>query len=115
MASKEAVDLVTRHLYELRRAIASPVSLSIDLFSCRVIPRKVFNDAVSHDGTVTTEQKIHAICEALLQSVEIKPTLLVEFVEVAEDNSPAMREVCSRIKQEPLYGEFVTVYSHILF
>ena len=106
MASNETEDLVIRYLSELRKAIASPVSLSVDLFSFGVIPRKVYNDAISHDGTFTTEQKIHAICDALLQSVAIKPTLLVEFVEVAGDNSPAMNDVCARIKREPLYGEF---------
>ena len=115
MASNGAEDLVIRYLSELRKAIASPVSLSVDLFSSGVIPRKVYNDAISHDGSVTTEQKTHAICDALLQSVAIKPTLLVEFVEVAGDNSPAMSEVCARIKREPLYGGFITGCSHILF
>ena len=105
MASNETEDLVIRYLSELRKAIASPVSLSVDLFSFGVIPRKVYNDAISLDRTFTTEQKIHAICDALLQSVAIKPTLLVEFLEVAGDNSPAMSDVCARIKRESLYGE----------
>ena len=105
MASNETEDLVIRYLSELRKAIASPVSLSVDLFSSGVIPRKVYDDAISYDGSVPTERKIHAICDALLKSVAIKPTLLVEFVEVAGDNSPAMNDVCTRIKREPLYGE----------
>ena len=105
MASNETEDLVIQYLSELRKAIASPVSLAVDLFSSRVIPRKVYNDAISRDGTLTTEEKVHAICDALLKSVAIKPTLLVEFVEVAGDNSPAMSDVCARIKREPLYGE----------
>ena len=115
MTSKETEELVIRYLPELHKGIASPVSLSVELLSCGVIPRKVYDDAISHDGSVTTEQKIHAICDALLRSVAIKPTLLVEFVEVAGDNSPAMTDVCARIKREPLYGEFITVRSYILF
>ena len=115
MAGNETEELVIRYLSELRKAIASPASLSVDLFSSGVIPRKVYNDAVSHDGSFTTEQKTHAICDALLQSVAIKPNLLVEFVEVAEDNSPALSDVCARIKREPLYGEFSTARNHVLF
>ena len=114
MGSNETEELVIRYLYELRRAIASPVSLSVDLFSLGVIPRKVYNDAITHDGSITREQKIHAICNALLQSVAIKPTLLVEFVDVAEENSPALNDVCARIKREPLYGEFSTARSLVL-
>ena len=111
MTSKETEELVIRYLPELHKGIASPVSLSVELLSCGVIPRKVYNDAISHDGTFMTEQKVHAICDALLQSVAIKPTLLVEFVEVASDNSPAMSDVCARIKREPLYGELNTAAS----
>ena len=106
MTSHEAEDLVVRYLTELRKAIASPVSLSADLFCSRVIPHKVYNDAISYDGTLTREQKNVAICNALLESVATKPTLLVAFVEVAGDNSPAMSDVCARIKREPLYGKF---------
>ena len=115
MASNETEVLVIRYLSELRKAITSPASLSVDLFSFGVIPREVYNDAISRDGSITREQKIHAICDALLQSVAIKPTLLVEFVEVAEDNSPTMSDVCARIKREPVYGEFSTARSHVLF
>ena len=115
MSSNETEDIVNRYLSELHKAIASPASLAVDLFTVGVIPRKVYNDAISHDGSITTEQKIHAICDALVQSVVIKPALLVEFVDVAEDNSPAMNDVCARIKREPLYSEFSTACSHILF
>ena len=108
MANNETEELVIRYLSELHKAIVSPASLSVDLFSFGVIPRKVYDDANSLDGTITTQQKIHAICDSLLKSVAIKPTLLVQFVEVAGDNSPTMSDVCSRIKLEPLYGEFVT-------
>ena len=111
MASKKTEDLVIRYLPELRKAITSPASLSVDLFGFGVIPREVYNDAISRDGSITREQKIHAICDALLQSVAIKPTLLVEFVDVAGDNSPTMSDVCARIKREPLYGEFSTARS----
>ena len=108
MSSKETEDLVIRYLPQLHKGIISPASLSVELLSCGVVPRKVYNDAISRDGTLTTEEKIHAICDALLKSVAIKPTLLVEFVEVAENNSPAMTDVCARIKREPLYGEAIT-------
>ena len=107
MSCKETEELVIRYLPELHKGIISPVSLSVELLSCGLIPRKVYNDAISYDGTVSTERKIHAICDALLNSVAIKPTLLVEFVEVAEDNSPGMSDVCARIKREPLYGEAI--------
>ena len=115
MASNETEGLVIRYLSELRKAIVSPASLSVDLFSFGVIPRKVYDDAISLDGSLTTEQKVHAICDTLLRSVAIKPTLLVEFVKVAEDNSPTMSDVCARIKREPLYGEFIIARSYILF
>ena len=103
MSCKEAEELLIRYLPELHKGIISPVSLAVELLSCGLIPRKVYNDAISYDGTVSTEQKIHAICGAVLKSVAIKPTLLVEFVEVAEDNSPGMSDVCAKIKREPLY------------
>ena len=115
MASKETEELVIRYLPELHKGIASPVSLSVELLSRGVVPLKVYNDAISYDGSVPTERKIHAICGALLQSVAIKPTLLVEFVEAAGDDSPAMSDVCARIKREPLYGEFITASRHIFF
>ena len=111
MTSKEAEELVIRYLPELHKGIASPVSLAVELLSCGVIPRKVYDDAISYDGSIPTERKIHAICDALLKSVAIKPTLLVEFVEVASDNSPGMSDVCARIKREPLYGEVITLFS----
>ena len=75
--------VVIRYLPELHKGTASPISLSVELLGCGVIPHKVYNDAISYDGSVPTEWKIHAICDALLKSVAIKPTLLVEFVKVA--------------------------------
>ena len=109
MSSKEAEDLVIRYLPQLHKGIISPVSLSVELLSCGVVPRKVYNDAICYDGSISTERKIHAICDALLKSVAIKPTLLVEFVEAAEDNSPGMSDVCARIKREPLYGKAISL------
>ena len=103
--SKNAVDLVRRYLAELRRSISVPSSLAVDLFSYGVVSRAVYNDAISCEAGITKERKTLLICDALLSEVEVNPALLVQFVQVAKDHSPAMQDVCERISEEPFYGE----------
>ena len=106
-ADASAERLLIRHLPELLNGIDSPGSLSAQLFSRHLIPATVYDVANSYDGSVSTESKRHAICQGLLASVKSEATRLVDFVQAASDHSPAMGDVCAKIKQETLYGELM--------
>ena len=102
-AVARAKDLLIRHLPEILKGIIAPRSFSAKLFSRFLIPHEVYNNAIGQDAS--TENKKHAICQALLSSIESEPPRVVDFVELASDHSLAMGDVCARIKREPLYGE----------
>ena len=91
-----------RYLPELIRSIAEPSSLASDLFARRIIPRSVYNEVKSG---ISKQDNSVSICDAVLQSVHVTPSHLVEFVEGAKRDSPAVEALCEEISKDPAYGE----------
>ena len=107
MAENAAERLMIRYLPELIRAIAEPSSLACDLFSRRIISRSVYNEAIGHKSGISKQDKSVSICDAVLQSVHVTPAHLVEFVEAARQDSPAVDALCQEISIDPAYGKVV--------
>ena len=107
MAENAAERLMIRYLPDLIRAITEPSLLACDLFARRIIPRSVYNEAISHKSGISKQDKSLSICDAVLESVHVTPTDLVEFVEAARQYSPAVDALCQRISKDPAYGKAV--------
>ena len=107
MAENAAETLLIRFLPELIRAIAEPSSLACDLFARRIIPRSVYNEAIAYKSGISKQDKSVSICDAVLQSVHVTPLHLVEFVEAARKDSPAVGTLCQEISKNPAYGKNV--------
>ena len=107
MAENEAETLLIRYLPELIKVISEPSSLACGLFARRIIPRSVYNEAIAYKSGASKQDKSVAICDAVLQSVHVTPSHLVEFVEVARQDSPVVDSVCKEIIKDPVYhGEY---------
>ena len=104
MEENSAETLMIRYLPEFIRAIAEPSSLACELFSRRIIPRSVYNEAIGFKQGISIQDKSVSICDAVLQSVHVTPSHLVEFVEAARKNSPAVDALCEEIRKDPAYG-----------
>ena len=106
MAENAAEALMIRYLSELVRAIAAPSLLACDLFSRRIIPHSVYNEAIDSKSDSKQDKRV-SICDAVLRSVHVTPAYLVEFVEAARKDSPAMDDLCEQISKDPVYGKVV--------
>ena len=106
MAENAAETLMIRYLPELIKAISEPSSLACELFSRRIIPRSVYNEAIAYRSGISKQDKSVSICDAVLQSVHVKPSDLVEFVEAARQDSPAMDALCEEVSRDPSYGKW---------
>ena len=93
-----------RYLSELSRSISEPSSLACDLLGRGIIPRSVYNEAIAYKSGVSKQDKSVSICDAVLQSVHVTPSHLVEFVEAARQDSPAVDALCEEISRDPAYG-----------
>ena len=107
MAENAAETLMIRYLPELIKAISEPSSLACGLFARRIIPRSVYNEAIAYKSGVSKQDKSVSICDAVLQSVHVTPSHLVEFVEAARQDSPAVDALCEEISKDPAYGRNV--------
>ena len=104
MAENAAETLMIRYLPELANAISEPSSLACGLFARRIISRAVYNKAIDYTSG-SKQDKSTSICDAVLQSVHVTPSSLVDFVDVARRNSPAMDALCQEITRAPAYGK----------
>ena len=107
MAENAAETLMIRYLPELIKAISEPSSLACGLFARRIIPRSVYNDAIGYKQGISKQDKSVSICDAVLQSVHVTPSHLVEFVEAARQDCPAVDALCQQISEDPAYGKNV--------
>ena len=110
MVENAAESLMIRYFPELIRAIAEPSSLACDLFARRIIPRSVYNEAIAYKSGISKQDKSVSICDAVLQSVHVTPSHLVQFVEAARQDSPAVHALCDEITKDPIYGESTEVF-----
>ena len=108
MAENAAEALMIRYLSELVRAIAAPSLLACDLLARRIIPQAVYNEAIDSKSDSKQDKRV-SICDAVLRSVHVTPAYLVEFVEVARKDSPAMDDLCEQISKDPAYGKVVNI------
>ena len=105
MAENAAEALMVRYLPEFPRSIAEPSSLACDLLARRIIPRSVYNDAISFKSGISKQDKSVFICDAVLQSVHVTPSHLVEFLEVVRRDSPAVEALCEKISKDSAYSK----------
>ena len=105
MSVNAAERLMIRYLSELSRSIAEPSSLACDLLGRGIIPRLVYNEAIAYKSGISKQDKSVSICDAVLQSVHVTPSHLVEFVEAAKKDSPSVDALCQEISKDPAYGE----------
>ena len=108
MAENAAEALMIRYLPELIRAISEPSTLACGLFARRIISRGVYNEAISSRSGSKQEKSV-SICDAVLQSVHVTPAYLVEFVEAARKDSPAVNDLCEEISKDAAYGKVVNI------
>ena len=108
MAENAAEAIMIRYLPQLTKAISEPSSLACGLFARRIISRAVYNEAIDSKSSNKQERKV-SICDAVLQSVHVTPSYLVEFVEVAREESPAMNDLCEQISKDPVYGKVISI------
>ena len=108
MAENAAETLMIRYLPELIRAISEPSTLACDLFARRIIPRVVYDEAIDSKSSSKQEKRV-SICDAVLRSVHVTPAYLVEFVEAARKDSPAVDDLCEEISKDPVYGKVVNI------
>ena len=108
MGENAAEALVRRYLPELVRAISEPSLLACGLFARRIISRSVYNEAIGSKSGSKQDKSV-SICDAVLQSVHVTPSYLVEFVEIAREDSPAMDDLCEEISKDPAYGKVVNI------
>ena len=106
MSANAAERLVIRYLSELSRSIAEPSSLACDLLGRGIIPRSIYNEAIAYKSGISKQDKSVSICDAVLQSVHVTPSHLVEFVEAARKDSPAVDALCEEISRDPAYGKW---------
>ena len=104
MAENVAETLMIRYLRELVRAISEPSLLACGLFGRRIISRSVYNEAIGSKSGSKQDKSV-SICDAVLQSVHVTPSYLVDFLEVAREDSPAMDDLCDQIIKDPAYGK----------
>ena len=97
-----------RYLPELIRAISEPSTLACDLFARRIISRAVYNEAIDSKSGSKQDKRV-SICDAVLRSVHVTPGYLVEFVEAARKDSPAVDDLCEEIIKDPAYGKVVNI------
>ena len=107
MEENAAESLVIRYLPEFIRAIAEPSSLACHLFSRRIIPRAVYNEAIGFKQGISKQDKSVSICDAVLQSIHVTPSHLVVFVEAPRKDSPAVDALCEEVSKDPAYGKNV--------
>ena len=100
-----AEKLLMLYLAGLIKAIKEPSSLACGLFARRIISRSVYNEAISYELGISKQDKSLSICNAVLQSVHVTPSHLVEFVEAARQDSPAVEALCEEISSDPAYGK----------
>ena len=98
-----------RYLPEIIRAIAEPASLACNLFARHIISRSVYNEAIAYKSELSKQDKSVSICDAVLQSIHVNPAYLIEFVEVAREDSPALDYLCEQISKDPAYGKVVNI------
>ena len=115
MAENAAEGLMIVYLSELIRAIAEPSSLACDLFARRIIPRSVYNEAIGCKSGISKQDKCVSICDAVLQSIHVTPSHLVEFVAAARQDSPAVNDLCQEISKDPAYGKVVNFVVTLLW
>ena len=106
MEENAAEALMIRYLPELIKAISEPSSLACSLFAHRIISRSVYNEAIAYKSGISKQDKSVSICDAVLQSIHVTPCHLVEFVEAARQDSPAVDALCEEITKDPVYGEY---------
>ena len=108
MAENAAEALMIRYLSEFIRAISEPSTLACDLFARRIISRAVYNEAIDSKSASKQDKRV-SICDAVLRSVHVTPAYLVEFMEVARKDSPAVNDLCEEISKDPAYGKVVNI------
>ena len=106
MAENVVEMLMIRYLPELIKSISEPSSLACGLFSRRIIPRSVYNQAIAYRSGISKQDKSESICDAVLQSIHVTPAHVVVFVEEARQDSPAMDALCEEISRDPAYGKW---------
>ena len=108
MAENAAETLMIRCLPEIIRAISEPSSLACGLFARRIISRSVYNEAIDYKSGSKQDKSV-SICDAVLRSVHVTPSHLVEFVEAARQDSPAVDALCEEISKDPAYGKVMNI------
>ena len=104
MAENEAEKLIIRYLPELVKTISEPSTLACGLFARRILSRAVYDEAIDFKASSKKEKSV-SICDAVLKSVHVTPSSLVEFVEVAKEESPPMEDLCQQISKAPAYSK----------
>ena len=110
MAENSAETLMIRYLQELIKTISHPSSLACGLFTRRIISRAVYNETIDSKSGISKQDKSASVCDAVLQSVHVTASHLVEFVEEARKDSPALDALCKEITKDPVYGEYHSRY-----
>ena len=105
MAENAAEALMRRYLPELTTLISRPPALACDLFSRGVIGRELYREMIDLKNSRSVQDKSMSICDAVLSSIHMTPAHLVEFVEAAKQDSPAVAAVCEMMCKDPTYGK----------
>ena len=105
MSETAAEALMRRYLPELIRSVSGPPALACDLFARGVIARQLYKEMIDLKNSCSTLDKSVSICDAVLSSVHVTPAHLVEFVEAARRDSPAVAALCEEMSKDPAYGK----------
>ena len=105
MEENAAEALMIHYLPRFIRAIAAPSLLACELFSRRIIAHSIYDEAIGSKSDSKQDKSV-SICDAVLQSVRATPSHLVDFVEAARKDSPAVEALCEEITKDPVYGEY---------